>query len=180
MELHKKVCFPHLGTLGDVNDPTYSAPIVKAWNQKIKEGNAYIFITPEYNHSIPPVLKNAIDSVWASNAFRNKPIAFVSYSVGIGGGIRLMEHLVQIAVELEAAPLRSAVVIPYVNAAFADDGNPRDAFTAASLRVLLDDLAWWSAALGKARCEGELVPGRFRVRAAMNGPEEKINKHPKS
>ena len=40
-------------------------------------GDAYLFITPEYNHSVPAVLKNAIDSVFASHAFRNKPAAFV-------------------------------------------------------------------------------------------------------
>ena len=62
--------------------------VVKAWNQTIKEGGAYVFITPEYNHSVPGVLKNAIDSVWASFAFRNKPVAAVGYSAGIGAGIR--------------------------------------------------------------------------------------------
>src|SRR5580704_11214298 len=53
----------HVGSIGDFHDPTYSTPIVKAWNKKIKEADAYLIITPEYNHSIPGVLKNAIDSV---------------------------------------------------------------------------------------------------------------------
>jgi NAD(P)H-dependent FMN reductase len=78
----------HLGTIGDFSDPTYSGPLIKAWNQKIKEGDAYIFVTPEYNHSVPGVPKNAIDTVWISFAFRNKPIAAVGYSAGVGGGIR--------------------------------------------------------------------------------------------
>src|SRR3954465_5424392 len=54
----------HLGTIGDRNDPTYSDPIVRAGNYKIEEADAYLFITPEYNHSIPAVLKNATDSVF--------------------------------------------------------------------------------------------------------------------
>ena len=58
-------------TIGDLANPTYSSPIVKRWNQKIAEADAYLFITPEYNHSIPAVLKNAIDSVFVSFAFRN-------------------------------------------------------------------------------------------------------------
>src|SRR5689334_11177979 len=58
-------------TIGDRANPTYSAPIVKQWNQKIAEADAYVFITPEYNHSIPAVLKNAIDTVFVSHAFRN-------------------------------------------------------------------------------------------------------------
>ena len=81
-------------------------------------------ITPEYNHSMPGELKNAIDSVFVSFAFRNKPLAMVGYSGGVGGGIRAIEHLIQIAVEVEAAPLRSTVVLPYVDKAFTEDGEP--------------------------------------------------------
>jgi NAD(P)H-dependent FMN reductase len=47
-------------TVGDPRDPAYSDPIVKRWNQRIAEADAYLFITPEYNHSVPAVLKNAI------------------------------------------------------------------------------------------------------------------------
>jgi NAD(P)H-dependent FMN reductase len=157
----------HPGTIGDMNDPTYSVPIVKAWNGKIGEADAYLVVTPEYNHSIPAVLKNAIDSVWLSHGFRNKPIAAVGYSAGIGAGIRAVEHLAQIAVEAEAVPLRNTVLIPYVNDAFDAEGRPVDPAAHASLDVMLDDLAWWSSALEQARSAGELTPGRFRLRAAL-------------
>ena len=72
----------HFGTIGDLNDPTYSEPLVKAWNDKIKGADAYVIVTPEYNHSVPGGLKNAIDTVWISFGFRNKPVAFVSYAGG--------------------------------------------------------------------------------------------------
>jgi NAD(P)H-dependent FMN reductase len=157
----------HLGTIGDFNDPTYSDPIVKAWNQKVKEADAYIFITPEYNHSIPGVLKNAIDSVFVSFAFRNKPIAAIGYSGGIGAGIRAIEHLAHVVVEAEGVPLRNTVVIPFVTNAFDDGGEPVDPMTRISLDIVLDDLAWWSSVLEKGRTAGELVPGAFRARAAM-------------
>lgn len=157
----------HLGTLGDINDPTYSEPIVKAWNKKIQDADAYIFITGEYNHSVPGVLKNAIDSIWASHAFRNKPVAAVSYSAGIGGGIRAIEHLAQIMIEAEAVPLRNTVVIPFVNEAFDDFGQPKDPLSEAGAAIALADLAWWSVALERARAAGELPPGRFRMREAM-------------
>jgi NAD(P)H-dependent FMN reductase len=75
-------------TVGDPRNPAYSDPVVKRWNQRIVEGDAYLFITPEYNHSVPAVLKNALDSVFASFAFRNKPAAFVGYSGGIAAGVR--------------------------------------------------------------------------------------------
>ncbi|MFF0227004.1 NADPH-dependent FMN reductase [Streptomyces sp. NPDC004629] len=154
----------HFGTVGDINDPAYSQPIVKAWNRAIQDSDAYLVVTGEYNHSIPGALKNAIDTVWLSNGFRNKPVAAVGYSAGIGGGIRALEHLAQIMVETEAVPLRNTVVMPFANDAFADSGRPTNPATDAALQVLLDDLAWWSTALERARAAGELVPGRNRLR----------------
>ena len=157
----------HVGTIGDFSDPTYSEPIVKAWNNKIKEADAYIVVTPEYNHSLPGVLKNAIDSVFISYAFRNKPIAAVGYSNSIGAGIRAIEHLAQVAIEAEAVPLRHSVVIPFVTAAFSERSEPLNSATSVSLDVMLDDLAWWSRALEAARASGELIPGGLRARAAI-------------
>jgi NAD(P)H-dependent FMN reductase len=156
----------HMGSIGDPNDPSYSDQLVRQWNKKIAEADAYLVITPEYNHSIPGELKNAIDSVFFSFAFRNKPMAVVGYSVGVGGGIRAIEHLVQIAVEIEAAPLRSTVVLPFVDKAFTEDGEPTDPATEISMQVLLDDLSWWAAALHNARAAGELLPGKVRARMA--------------
>jgi NAD(P)H-dependent FMN reductase len=156
----------HLGSIGDPQDPSYSDEIVRRWNRKIAEADAYLLVTPEYNHSIPGELKNAIDSVFVSFAFRNKPMAFAGYSAGVGGGTRAIEHLVQVAVEVEAVPLRSTVVLPFVDKAFADDGQPADLATAVSLQIALDDLAWMAAALHSARAAGELIPGKVRARMA--------------
>jgi NAD(P)H-dependent FMN reductase len=156
----------NLGTIGDFGDPTYSEPIVRRWNKKIKEADAYLVITPEYNHSVPGVLKNAFDNVFVSFAFRNKPLVAVGYSGGIAGGVRAIEHLAQIAIEAEMAPLRASVIIPQVTDAFDDRGEPVNPLTDISLRVALDDLAWWSAALKRARTDGELPPAAFRIQAA--------------
>ena len=65
----------HMGTIGDFADPTYSDPVVKAWNDKLAEADAYLIVTAEYNHSVPGQLKNALDSVFVSLAMRNKPVA---------------------------------------------------------------------------------------------------------
>ena len=162
----------HLGTLGDFNDPTYSTPIVRRWNHKIKEADAYLVITPEYNHSVPGVLKNAIDSVFVSFAFRNKPIVAVGYSGGIAGGVRAIEHLAQIAIEAELVPLRTSVVIPQVVQAFDDRGEPINPVSDISLRTALDDLAWWSSALERARADGQLPPAAFRIQAAAAAVHE--------
>ena len=156
----------NLGTVGDFNDPTYSDPVVRRWNHKIKEADAYLVITPEYNHSVPGVLKNAIDNIWISFAFRNKPIVAVGYSGGIAGGVRAIEHLAQIAIEAELVPLRTSVIIPQVAEAFDQAGRPINPVTDISLSVALDDLAWWSAALERARAAGQLGPAVFRIQAA--------------
>lgn len=162
----------HMGTIGDFADPTYSDPLVKAWNQKLDEADAFLIVTAEYNHSVPGQLKNAIDSVFVSFALRNKPIGFVGYSGGIAAGTRAVEHLALISIEAEAVPLRNTVLIPFVADAFRDDGEPASPATDIALSITLDDLAWFSSALSRARAEGELLPGSFRARAAAAAATE--------
>src|ERR1700759_2945539 len=75
----------HFGTIGDFNDPTYSEPLVKAWNRKVKDADAYVIATPADKPSGPGGRKNATDSVGVSFGSRNKPVAFVSYAGGQAG-----------------------------------------------------------------------------------------------
>jgi NAD(P)H-dependent FMN reductase len=154
-------------TLGDPANPTFSVPEVRRWNDAIMAGDAYLFVTPEYNHSVPAVLKNAVDSVFATFAFRNKPAAFLAYSGGIGGGIRAVEHLAHIAIEAELVPLRNTVLIPYVTAAFGPDGEPVDHRARAAAKIVLDDLAWWATALRHARQDRPLPPAIVRRNATQ-------------
>jgi NAD(P)H-dependent FMN reductase len=156
----------HAGTIGDFNDPTYSEPIVRQWNRTMAGADAFLIITPEYNHSVPGVLKNALDNVFASFAMRNKPVGAIGYSGGIAAGVRAIEHLAHMIIEADAVPLRSTVIIPKVTGAFVD-GTPTDPMTEIALGILLDDLAWWSAALEGARAQGELAPATFRARSAL-------------
>jgi len=144
-------------TVGNPRDPVYSEPVLKRWNQRIAEGDAFIFVTPEYNHSVPAVLKNAIDNVFVSFAFRNKVAAFVGYSGGVGAGVRVVEHLVHICVEAELMPLRSTVLVPNVGGAFDDDGAPVNPAANLAASIMLEDLAWWGNLLHTARL-GEVPP----------------------
>ena len=153
-------------TVGDFSNPTYSSPVVRSWNHKMAEADAFLVITPEYNHSVPAVLKNAIDSVFVSFAFRNKPIAAVGYSGGIAGGVRAIEHLAQIAIEAEMMPLRTATILPQVFQAFTPDHEPVNPVADISLQIALDDLKWWSEILEAARANGQLPPAAFRIQAA--------------
>lgn len=70
----------------------YSSDKVAAWGKALDECEAFVFVTPEYNHSVPGALKNAIDSVGPE--FQDKAAAIVSY--GADGGVRAVEHLRQI------------------------------------------------------------------------------------
>ncbi|HZO36938.1 MAG TPA: NAD(P)H-dependent oxidoreductase [Solirubrobacteraceae bacterium] len=153
-------------TIGDHADPTYSEPIVRAWNKKIAEGDAYLIVTTEYNHSVPGELKNALDSVFVSYAFRNKPVSAVAYASAVAAGARAVEHLAMIMVEAEAVPLRNSVLIPKVAQAFGDDARPNDPMTEVAMSIVLEDLAWYANALARARDEGELPPGSHRMQAA--------------
>lgn len=155
-----------LASVGDFSNPTYSDPLVKRWNDKIGEADAYIVVTPEYNHSIPAVLKNAIDSVFFSFRFRHKPVAFVGYSLGVTAAARAVEHLNQVMLETEAIPVRIPTLVPLVQNAFNAEGQPSNSMTGVSLAVMLDDLAWLGKALKNARAEGQLPPAGLRIRAA--------------
>lgn len=155
-----------IATVGDFANPKYSDPIVKRWNNKIKEGDAYVIITPEYNHSTSAVLKNAIDTVFFSFAFRHKPVAFVGYSVGVAAGVRAVEHLNHIMLETEAVPVRTQSLIPFVLNAFNPDGTVVNPALDVGLKVMLDDLVWLGKALKTARMQGEPPPPQFRMRAA--------------
>ena len=157
----------HAGSIGDRNDPTYSDPVVRRWNQTVKAADAFLIITPEYLHSLPGTLKNALDSVFISYGMRNKPVAAIGYSGGVAAGVRAVEHLAQVAVEAEAVPLRNTVVIPFVTQAFTPEGTPKDPATDIAMTVMLDDLAWWAALLQNGRAEGELPPGTVRRMALM-------------
>ena len=162
----------HVGTIGDFSDPTYSDPVVRNWNRKLKEADALLVVTAEYLHSIPGTLKNAFDNVFVSWALRNKPLGAVGYSTGIAAGVRAIEHLMDVAIEAEMVPLRDTVIIPRVDTAFDEDGKPVDPMTDIAATVMLDDLEWWGTLLAKGRAEGELAPGSLRVRAAMAQREQ--------
>ena len=128
----------------------YKHPAVAAWTAKIADGDAYIFITPEYDRGYPGVLKNAID--WVYPEWNNKPAAFVAY--GTVGGARAVEQLRLVAVELQMAPIRQAVHIPAHWTLLDEKGELRTGALdshARSAETMLSQLSWWTGALKIAR-----------------------------
>lgn len=151
-------------TIGDFRDPTYSQPLIRQWNDSISAADGLVIVTPEYNHSVPATLKNALDSLFFSFALRNKPVGVVGYSGGAVGGARAVEHLAHVLIEAEAVPLRNTVLIPAVHSAFDDAGNINDVGTSHALDIMLEDLAWWGDILREARSTS-LAPGVLRMKA---------------
>jgi NAD(P)H-dependent FMN reductase len=86
----------------------YAHAHTKIWSEKIKSFDAYVFVTPEYNHSTSGALKNAID--YLCREWQNKAAGFVSYG-GYGNGVRAVEHLRLVMAELMVATVRAQVAL---------------------------------------------------------------------
>ena len=128
----------------------YSHEHTKSWSQRIASFDAYVFVTPEYNHSISGALKNAIDYLFRE--WNNKVAGFVSYG-GHAGGARAVEHLRLILAEVMVATVRAQVLLSL----FTDFENFRTFKPAAQrekeLHAMLDQVVTWGNALREMRLE---------------------------
>ncbi|HVL68354.1 MAG TPA: NAD(P)H-dependent oxidoreductase [Vicinamibacterales bacterium] len=125
----------------------YSKEHTKRWASKVASFDAYVFVTPEYNHSTSGALKNAIDYLYAE--WNNKAAGFVSY--GSAGGTRAVEHLRLIMAEVQVATVRAQVMLSLMQ----DFENfstfkPRD-FHEKAVNTMLDQVAAWATALRTVR-----------------------------
>lgn len=127
----------------------YSNKVAQKWSAKVDEADAFIIITPEYNHGTSGVLKNALD--WLYYEWVRKPVAFISYSPNAAGGVRAVEQLRQNVIELQMAPLREAIHVTYVLDTIDEDGKLLQGHFNERLTKLMDELIWWSKALKAAR-----------------------------
>ncbi|MFJ4896778.1 NADPH-dependent FMN reductase [Streptomyces sp. NPDC088727] len=116
---------------------------------RLAAADAFVVVTPEYNHSYPAPLKNLID--WHHAEWQAKPVAFVSYG-GVSGGLRAVEHLRQVFAELHSVSIRDTVSFHNAGALFDDEGRHKDPAGAdAAAKSLLDQLVWWGRALREAK-----------------------------
>jgi NAD(P)H-dependent FMN reductase len=119
----------------------------RPWGAKIDGADGFVFVVPEYNHGYPAALKNALDHLFSE--WGRKPAGFVSYGAA-SGGVRAIEQLRQVVIELDMVPVRRQVAIPRIWDAVAPDGRLRDRRDNEA-QLLLDDMAWWAQALRTAR-----------------------------
>lgn len=140
------------------NPDRHPKPEVKKWLDKLAEKDAYVVVTPEYNHSIPGVLKNALD--YPDFQLAKKPFAIVSH--GSAGGARAASHLKHIISEARGVAISTNVAITMrVSEVFDEDGSLAEEISSkdhgphTSLEASLKELKWYSDALATARVKSE-------------------------
>lgn len=128
--------------------PHVRAELAKV-SPRLAGADAFVVITPEYNHSFPAALKSLID--WHFGEWQAKPVGFISYG-GISGGLRAVEQLRQVFAEMHAVTVRDTVSFHNAGAHFDDRGQHTDpAAPDAAAKSMLDQLAWWGHALRNAK-----------------------------
>jgi NAD(P)H-dependent FMN reductase len=136
---------PAEGSAGEASD----GPPAETLQQRLGKADAFVIVTPEYNHGYPAPLKALIDASGAE--WHAKPVAFVSYG-GVSGGLRAVEQLRLVFAELHAVTLRDSVSFPGAWEQFDATGALRHPERAEKgMATLLSRLAWWADALRRAR-----------------------------
>ncbi|NYI70914.1 NAD(P)H-dependent FMN reductase [Naumannella cuiyingiana] len=126
----------------------YQHQHTRDWSATIARGDAYVFVTPEYNYGYNAVLKNAID--FLHNEWHDKAVGFVGYG-GIGAGTRAIQQLKQVVTTLRMVPVFEAVNVPFAAKSLDAEGRvvPDPERTAAA-NAMLDELARVTAKLRPA------------------------------
>lgn len=129
-------------------------PEVNKWLNVLKTFDAYLVVTPEYNHSIPAVLKNALD--YTDLQVAKKPFAIVSH--GSAGGARAASHLKHVISEIRAVPIPTNLTLTMrvseifdENGTLAEEIDSSDSSPRHRLQGTLAELKWYSDALAAAR-----------------------------
>ncbi len=120
----------------------YEHDHTKRWSALVSQADAFVFVTPEYNHSYPATLKNALD--YLNQEWRDKPAGFVTYG-GVSGGTRALVALRPVVAALGMPQVPAAVNVPFV-AQFLDEDRrfvPNDA-TESGADLMLGELARWT------------------------------------
>jgi NAD(P)H-dependent FMN reductase len=125
------------------------AAVEHRFARDLSHADAFLIVTPEYNHGYPAALKELIDSYY--RPWAEKPVAFISYG-GVSGGLRAVEQLRQVFAELGAATIRETVSFPHASECFDAQGRLLEPErTGRQLRKLAAQLSWWARTLKLGR-----------------------------
>lgn len=141
----------NLPLLDEPNHPKlqkYEHAHTKAWSATVKAGDAFVFVTPEYNFSTSPALLNALDYLYSEWSY--KPAAFVSYG-GISAGLRAVQMAKQTLTTLNMMPIVEAVALPFAMKQVADGVFQGSETNDKAASGMLDELHRWAQALEPMR-----------------------------
>lgn len=127
------------------------APAILVENEKfVKDADAYVIVSAEYNHNVPPALTNLLDA-FPCSAYSYKPSGLVCYSMGQFGGMRAAMALRAITGELGCLSVSNIFGIPTVQNAFDEEGNPKNDHMESGAKKMLDQLEWMATAMKNHR-----------------------------
>jgi NAD(P)H-dependent FMN reductase len=123
----------------------------KAWSQRVARADAFVLVTPEYNHGYPAALKNALDFLYRE--WNHKPVGFVSYG-GVAAGTRAVALLKPVVLALQMVPVVQAVPIPFAGRLVTDGAFAPPEGLDAAAQSMLEALTVHTAALTSLRTRG--------------------------
>jgi NAD(P)H-dependent FMN reductase len=149
----------HLADLKELNLPILDEPhhprlkkyqhdSSKRWSAIVDGSDAFVFVTPEYNYTLPPALVNALDTVYFEWTY--KPVGFVSYG-GVSGGMRSVQTAKLMVTGFKMMPMVEAVNIPFYTQLMQDGVFKSNETHDKAVGPMLDELLRWSEALKTLR-----------------------------
>lgn len=121
-------------------EPGKAPESMKKLSEIFDQSDGFLIVSGEYNHSIPPALKNILDHFQSEYMF--KPSAIASYSAGIFGGMRVAMHLRAVLGELGMPAISSLLPIPQISSALDEKGTPQNKYIEPSTNRFLDEFEW--------------------------------------
>lgn len=127
-------------------------PNMKKLQEIFSSSDGFVIVSAEYNHGVPPALKNIVD--YFMNEFFFKPSAIVTYSTGPFGGVRVMIQWRAILSELGMPSIPTSLPIPSIQNVFDEEGSPKDPAYNERTKKFFDEFEWYVKALKEAREKG--------------------------
>ena len=125
-----------------------SPPGLEPFSASIREADAVVVVSPEYNGSMPGVLKNALDYIYGE--WFRKPVGIVTVSGGGFGGVQVHNHLQLLFLRLKALPV-AGMAVSRVSQSFSEDGEPMEGHYEKAFAGFVETLQWYTRAIGAAQ-----------------------------
>lgn len=145
----KEHSFPLLNKMYKEYSPGEAPPVIEEVHKSLLSSDGFVLVSGEYNHSIPPALKNILDHFQSEYHF--KPSALVTYSVGSFGGVRVGPHLRAITGELGMPSIPTALPISKIKEAFTESGELVEKAYERRLDRFLTEFEWYLEAFSRQR-----------------------------